>query len=588
MRPNRTRRALAVSLLMALAATGSVLAGPAQAAPSPSRSAYTTIQAEDYNRMAGVQLEPTQDPSGGGQNVGWAANGDWIAFDAVDFAAGGNAVTARVASAAGISGHVEVRLDAVTNPPVARIPVSSTGGWQSWVTRSAAMTTTTGVHTVFVRFSSAQAGDFVNLNWLSFTRAPAAPTRDAYRTIQAESFSAQQGVLTEPSGDTDGTPTLSYVAGGDWTRYDGVSFGTAGAGRLDVRVASGAAAGVSGAISVRLGSTTGREIARVTVSPTGGWQAWRTLSATVDGTTGTHDVFVRFESAQPADFTNLNWFTFVPRSTTPPTTPPTTNPITGPALFDDFSYTSSTDARLAQRGWTVRTGGGGPGVGAPVWDRAKVTFPAIPGGQAMQLDASTNGSTARNTEVYHQRKFFEGTYAARVYFTDAPTYGPDGDQVNQTFFTITPLAYANDPLYGEIDFEYLPNGGWGQSGSAMFETTWETYQPDPWVAQNQHSVQARSFAGWHDLVMQVSGGRVTFFIDGTQVAQHGGVNYPETPMSINFNHWFIAFTGGSAERNYLMQADYVLHAKNQVLSPAQVNQAVAAYRSAGVVHTDTV
>lgn len=584
MRAVRVRRVLAVSLLMALATPGIVLAGPAQAAPSPSRSAFTTIQAEDHNAMAGIQLEPTQD-TGGGQNVGWAANGDWIAFDGVDFSTGAAGVTARVASAAGISGEIEIRLDALSSAPVARIPVSSTGGWQSWVTRSAAMTATTGVHRVFVRFASAQAGDVVNLNWLSFTRGATAPGRDAYRTIQAESFVAQQGVLTEPSGDTDGSPTLSYVARGDWTRYGLVDFGSVGAGRLDVRVASGAAPGVTGTVSVRLGSVTGTEIARVPVSPTGGWQSWRTLSTAVGGTTGTHDLYVRFDSAQAADFTNLNWLAFVPRSTTPP---PASNPITGPALFDDFSYTSSSDARLAQRGWTVRTGGGGPGVGAPVWDPAQVTFPAVAGGRAMQLEAWTNGSAARTTEVYHQRKFFEGTYAARVHFTDAPTFGPDGDQVNQTFFTITPLAYANDPQYGEIDFEYLSNGGWGQSGPSMFETTWETYQPDPWVAQNEHSVQARSYAGWHDLVMQVSGGRVTFFIDGTRVAEHGGANYPETPMSINMNHWFIALTGGSAERSYAMQVDYVLHAKNQVLSPAQVDQAVSAYRTAGVAHTDTV
>jgi hypothetical protein len=273
-----------------------------------------------------------------------------------------------------------------------------------------------------------------------------------------------------------------------------------------------------------------------------------------------------------------------------PTDPPDPPDPTGEVLFDDFAYTSSSDPRIAQRGWTVRSGGGGPGVPGAVWDPALVTFPSVSGSQVLQLESSNNGSSARQTELYHQRKFFQGTYAARVFFTDAPVRGIDGDHVVQTFFTITPLNAPMDPDYGELDFEYLPNGGWGEPANILYSTTWETYQNEPWVADNIHTEQRRSFAGWHDLVIQVANGRVRYYVDGTLFADHGDRYYPETPMSINFNLWFISggLVGQPGDRAYQERVDWVYFAENEVVSPAQVTSRVTGYRSTGVQHVDTV
>jgi hypothetical protein len=191
--------------------------------------------------------------------------------------------------------------------------------------------------------------------------------------------------------------------------------------------------------------------------------------------------------------------------------------------------------------------------------------------------------------VYQEQKCYEGTYATRMKFSDTPESGSDGDQLVQTFFTITPLDAPMDPDYGEIDFEYLPNGGWGEDNSALFYTTWETYQDDPWTAVNVHDVSRRSFNGWHDLVAQVSGGHVKYFVDGTQVADHSGTYYPETPMSMNFNTWFIdmaSHAGGTSV--YRQQIDYALHTVGEVLSPSEATARVNAYRTAGVTRTNTV
>ncbi|WP_214322350.1 cellulose binding domain-containing protein [Nonomuraea sediminis] len=279
----------------------------------------------------------------------------------------------------------------------------------------------------------------------------------------------------------------------------------------------------------------------------------------------------------------LAWGT--PHGSEPTPTPTITPTGNQGTLFDDFSYTGSSDPRLAQRGWTVRSSSGGPGVPGATWDPAAVTFP----GGLLTLDSSTNGSTTVQTELSTaNRKFHEGTYAARVRFSDAPTTGPDGEHVVQTFFTITPLRYNMDPDYGELDFEYLPNGGWGEPGDILYTTSWETYQADPWQAVNTHTEERASFAGWHDLVIQVSGGRIRYYVDGRLFADHGDIYYPETPMWIMFNQWFIDLQPGSAPRTYREQVDWLYYAKNEVVSPSDVQTRVTAFRAAGTTFTDTV
>ncbi len=130
-------------------------------------SAFSTIQAEGYSSQSGTQTETTTD-TGGGEDVGYIANGDWLAYNNIDFGSGGSSVSARLASGASISGNVEVHLDSLSNPAIASIPMANTGGWQTWVTKTAAMSTVTGVHTVYLKFTSGSSGDFTNINWFTF------------------------------------------------------------------------------------------------------------------------------------------------------------------------------------------------------------------------------------------------------------------------------------------------------------------------------------------------------------------------------------------------------------------------------------
>jgi hypothetical protein len=266
---------------------------------------------------------------------------------------------------------------------------------------------------------------------------------------------------------------------------------------------------------------------------------------------------------------------------------PTDPPGPGGELFDDFTYTGSSDPRLQQRGWTVRSSSGGPGVPGATWSPSAITFP----GGLLTMDSSTNGTPSGTVQTElstAQRKFREGTYAARVRFSDAPTSGPDGEHVVQTFFTITPLAHDLDPDYGELDFEYLPNGGWGEPANILYATSWETYRGDPWQAVNTHTEERTSFAGWHDLVIQVSGGHIRYYVDGRLFADHSGIYYPETPMWIMFNQWFIDLQGATGTRAYRQQVDWVYHSANEVVAPAEVVSRIGAYRTAGTAFEDSV
>lgn len=262
-------------------------------------------------------------------------------------------------------------------------------------------------------------------------------------------------------------------------------------------------------------------------------------------------------------------------------------------LFDDFSYSSRADPTLAAHGWRVRTTAGGPGVGGAAWSADNVAFETVDGQRSLRLRAATNGTAAgtSHAEISQQaRRFREGTYLARIKFADVPESGADGDHVNQTFYSISPLARPFDPTYSELDFaEYLPNGGWGTSTPTDYVTSWYTYQADPWVADNQSTTVPGSLAGWHDVMATVGAGTIRYYVDGRLVGTHSGKVYPRQDMSIDFNQWFIDLAGHSGGTSVWRQSvDYVLHAEDQVLTPAQAGAAVASLRQQGLAHVDTI
>jgi len=269
-------------------------------------------------------------------------------------------------------------------------------------------------------------------------------------------------------------------------------------------------------------------------------------------------------------------------------------------FFDDFSYANT--AALTAQGWMLRSKAGHPGVPGAAWAESAITLVDDGhqrGNRLLRLQASTDGTGpgTRQAQACHQRKYLEGTYAARIRFSDTPVSGIDGDPIIQTFYAVSPLRHDFDPEFSELDWEYLANGGWGSEKTRLYGISWQTVRLEPWQSHNQAHEEfvqlgaADGQAGWHILMMQVAEGRTRWFLDGRQLAQHGGRNYPVVPMSINFNLWFSpgGLLPASAEpRVYQQDVDWVFHARNEVLTAEQVQATVQGLRARGAPRLDQV
>jgi hypothetical protein len=264
-------------------------------------------------------------------------------------------------------------------------------------------------------------------------------------------------------------------------------------------------------------------------------------------------------------------------------------------LFDDFTYGFSPLVSFWRHGWKVRTEQGWPGMAGATWSVDSIAFvkdPANRKNRLLRMTSSTDGTAAGTSQaqICQHRKFGEGTWATRIRFDDAPTVGPDGDQIVEGFYGISPLAAPLDPDYSEMDWEYLPNGGWGMSAPTLWTTTWETARLDPWFADNTAFSTSGSLAGWHTLVIQVWDGTVTYYLDGVERVSDGGRYYPEVPMSLNYTAWFIdgGLLAPGPRRSYVQDVDWAFVAAGVALSPQQVVEQVRVLRKKGVKFRDTV
>lgn len=159
--------------------------------------AFTQTAASGYSSQSGTELEASSE---GGQNVAFIDNGDYLAFNNVEFGSGAASIDVRVASN-NSGGTIEVRLDSVNGTLLGTVAVPGTGGWQSWQTKSATVSPVSGVHTLYLKFTGG-AGNLFNVLWFKFN-APSAGG-----DVVGKLFAGYQGWFNAAG---DGSPNGGWV-----------------------------------------------------------------------------------------------------------------------------------------------------------------------------------------------------------------------------------------------------------------------------------------------------------------------------------------------------------------------------------------
>ena len=158
--------------------------------------------------------------------------------------------------------------------------------------------------------------------------ASASPSATATGTTSADcSTTATSDISADCYGSSDGTFSVESTSdsapsgvdanqvaelkSGDWLEYPDINFGT-GSAQFDARVASGAGSGVSGLVEVVLDSPTNTPVGSFAVASTGGWSDWETVPANISKVTGTHNVYLVFDSGASGDppYVSLHYFDF--------------------------------------------------------------------------------------------------------------------------------------------------------------------------------------------------------------------------------------------------------------------------------------
>jgi endoglucanase Acf2 len=255
------------------------------------------LEAENYSAMNGIQTEATSD-DGGGENIGYIEVGDWVDYEVNVQSAGTYTVDARVASQQD-GGQFELRQGGQT---LAVIDVPNTGGWQNWTTVSAELDLPAGAQTIRLYASGQQ----YNVNWMNFTLQTdgggdggTGDVTSLPGLLEAENYSAMNGIQTEATSDDGGGENIGYIEVGDWVDYE-VNVQSAGTYTVDARVASQQD---GGQFELRQG---GQTLAVIDVPNTGGWQNWTTVSAELDLPAGAQTIRL-YASGQQY---NVNWMNF--------------------------------------------------------------------------------------------------------------------------------------------------------------------------------------------------------------------------------------------------------------------------------------
>jgi endoglucanase len=250
------------------------------------------VEAESFDAMHEVRTETTGD-EGGGQNVGYIDDNDWLDYN-LDLAnARDYEIQFRVANAYG-NGIIEIQNAAGT--VLGQVNVPQTGGWQNWVTVSTTVPLPAGSQVVRL---FARSGAF-NFNWFSFVSAGTRITGTILPAkVEAENYNDSYSVQLQNTEDTDGDQNVAWIQDNSWMDYD-VHVPTPGIFTFSYRIANG----YSPEATLALKNSDSAELGSILLPQTGGMQGWKTVSMIASLPAGNQ----RLRVFATKGGWNFNWF----------------------------------------------------------------------------------------------------------------------------------------------------------------------------------------------------------------------------------------------------------------------------------------
>jgi len=133
---------------------------------------YQRIEAETIAWESGVRTA-TDDTNG--VYVTRIKNGSYIKVSGVDFGSHqSSSFSARVASGSE-GGAINIHLDSIDGAVIASLPVSNTGGWDHWETKTARVSGAVGTHDLFLVFTGEGSEQLFNFDYYRFGHKRVAP-----------------------------------------------------------------------------------------------------------------------------------------------------------------------------------------------------------------------------------------------------------------------------------------------------------------------------------------------------------------------------------------------------------------------------
>lgn len=133
------------------------------------KNAYSTIEAENFNYLKGVIVEPCPD---GTQNLSNIKTGYYTAYNNVDFGLKGSASVELRLSSIQAGNSVEIRLGSVIGELIGTVTIPNTTNWNTYQTVTATVQNVKGLQNVYLVYKG--TNNICKLNHIKFVEADAA------------------------------------------------------------------------------------------------------------------------------------------------------------------------------------------------------------------------------------------------------------------------------------------------------------------------------------------------------------------------------------------------------------------------------